>query len=60
MSEWGFWGYSGIVAGLVMMVAAFLFCMVFLYRTPETPHTEQTVSHGEHPEEPNSDTKRAA
>jgi hypothetical protein len=60
MSEWGLWGYSGIVAGLVVMIAVFLFCMVFMYRSPDTLDTKHTGSYGENPEEPTTDTKRAA
>ncbi len=60
MSEWGLWGYLGIVSGLVMMLAVFLLCMVFMYKTPKSSDTAGDRPLGEHPKEPNTDTKHAA
>jgi len=54
------WGYIGIVSGLVAMISVFLFCMVFMYRTPESPETGQIGSHKDHPEDSASGTKHAA
>ncbi len=60
MSDLGFWGYTGIVAGLVLMLAVCLFCIVFSYSTDETSATGQVGSHGKRPEGPATDTKHAA
>lgn len=57
MSEWGLWGYLGIVAGLVLMLAVFLACIVFECRVPETRESGSTK---EHPEKAVTDTKHAA
>ncbi len=40
MSDSGFWGYIGIVAGLVLMLAVCLFYIVFSYGTDETSTTK--------------------
>jgi hypothetical protein len=49
MSDMGFGGYIGIVAGLVLMLAVCLFYIVFSYSTDETSTKESP-----------SDTKHAA
>jgi hypothetical protein len=43
MSDWGIWGYTGIVAGLVLMVAVGLLCLVFSYSTTETSTKKSTT-----------------
>ena len=60
MSDWGMWGYIGIVSGLVAMISVFLFCMVFMYRTPQSPETGQIGSRKDQPEDSASGTKHAA
>lgn len=60
MSNWGFWGYVGIVASLVVMLAMALFFMVFTYRASGTRENAQTATQGQRPEGPTTDTKRAA
>jgi hypothetical protein len=60
MSDMGFGGYIGIVAGLVLMLAVCLFYIVFSYSTDETSTKGQAGSHEKGPEEPTSDTKHAA
>jgi len=60
MSDLGFWGYTGIVAGLVLMLAVCLFSIVFSYSTDETSAKGQLGSHGKRPEESAPDTKHAA
>lgn len=60
MSEWGTLGYLGIVAGLVLMLAVFLVCIVFMYRAPETLETGESGSTKKHPEKAVTDTKHAA
>lgn len=49
MSDLGFWGYTGIVAGLVLILAVCLFRIVFSNRTAETSTKESPT-----------DTKHAA
>ena len=60
MSEWGFWGYLGIVAGLVVMLAMVLFFLVFGHRTLGPGEPEQSAVQGARSEGPTTDTKRAA
>lgn len=60
MSEWGFWGYLGIVVGLALMLAVFLACIVFECRVPETRETGESGSTKEHPEKAVTGTKHAA
>ena len=60
MSEWGFWGYVGIVAGLVLMLAVFFGCVLFMYRKPEASEAEPAVPAQEHPERAAGETKHAA
>jgi len=37
MSTWGAWGYWGIVAGLLVLLAIFFACMEILYSTRRGP-----------------------
>lgn len=60
MSEWGFWGYLGIVAGFVVMLAMALFFLVFAYKPSVTGESEQAAPQGSHSDESTTDTKRAA
>ncbi len=51
MSTWGAWGYLGIVAGLLVLVAIFFACMEILYsnarKRPLTGSTGSPAGEGE-------------
>jgi hypothetical protein len=53
-------GYVGIVTGLVTMLAVFLICVMFMYRTPETQETGQPGSRDKRPDTSAADTQQAA
>ena len=60
MSEWGFWGYLGIVAGFMVMLAMALFVLVFACKPSGTGESEQAAPQGAPSDGPPTDTKRAA
>jgi len=60
MSTWGAWGYWGIAAGLVVLLAIFFVCMEILYSNAKKPLTGNTDSPAGQGERAPTGTKHAA
>jgi len=61
MSTWGAWGYLGIVAGLLVLVAIFFVCMEILYsNAKKRPLTGSTGSPAGQEERAPTGSKHAA
>lgn len=60
MSTWGAWGYWGIVAGLLVLLAVFFACMEILYSNAKRPLTGDTGSQAGEEERAQTGSKHAA
>jgi hypothetical protein len=49
MSTWGMWGYLGIVAGLLVLLALFFACMEIMFPTRKSAGEMESLREQEKP-----------